>query len=674
MSPRAERILAAVFVLFALVAVLVTTDHRLRYLERANELGIGGAAAAGRAERVRPLLPAPYADGFMWLTGARELVASGRARLHWTTSDNAPLGRPMHWSSLNFWWLLALGAVGRVATGAPFAIAVEEAAPYAGPALLALALPLLAWMAARRAGAWGALVVALALAGAFPLAECFYAGNVDHHGMIAAAVMATGLALAAAGGGWVTAGDEPRARRWIVASGIAAAIGLWLSAVSLVVVIASTGLGAAASALLWRGANGAGVRADGSAEPAALAPWPDGWRLWGWAGGVASLAFYLIEYFPGAMGMRLEVNHPLYAIAFIGGGELLCALWRWRRDGTLARADVARTAVATIAVAALPAAVVAGGSSWYALRDPLLWGLHQDIEEFRSLGDLITRTGGVLPALSPLPLVLVAGVLLAADRSRRPAERSLLLVALGPALALLLLALWQTRWIGLWLATLAVLGVTAIGLLVHGRPGRPASSSSFASRWQSTIWVTLLVPLALELYGTFEMVASAAAQAESRAFVPDDLLAALIRDMAIVIAEDPAAPARPIVLASPDVSVVLAYCADIRTIGTLYWENRPGLQAAVEMFAAPTAEEARALLRARQVSHVLLLSERGFIGTSYKLVHGHLDQEAARNTFFGRLIYGGETPPTWLRPLPYQLPIARLGDRPLHAILLAVAP
>jgi hypothetical protein len=71
---------------------------------------------------------------------------------------------------------------------------------------------------------------------------------------------------------------------------------------------------------------------------------------------------------------------------------------------------------------------------------------------------------------------------------------------------------------------------------------------------------------------------------------------------------------------------------------------------------------------------VLLLSERDFIGTSYKLVHGRLDQEAARNTFFGRILYAGEAPPAWLRPLPYTLPIARLGERPLRAMILEVAP
>ena len=74
MSPRAGRMLAALFVALALVAILVSTTHRLRYLERANALGIGGAAASGRGERVHRLLPAPYTDGYMWLNAVGQAV------------------------------------------------------------------------------------------------------------------------------------------------------------------------------------------------------------------------------------------------------------------------------------------------------------------------------------------------------------------------------------------------------------------------------------------------------------------------------------------------------------------------------------------------------------------------------------------------------------------------
>ncbi len=677
--------LAVAGVLFALVITFATTTHRLRYLSRVNALGAGSLPASSLTLPVRPILPAPYLDGYAWVTLARHMAESGRTRIHWTDDDNAPDGRRVDWSSLYAWWLLALGA----ATGQGDLLAVARAAPLAGPVLLAVLLPLLAWFAYRGSGAAGALVIALSLAGAFPLAESFFAGNVDHHGLVVAAVMATGLALAAAGGGWIGGGDATRrtARRWMIVSGVAAAVGLWVSAVTLAVVLAGIGLGALASALL--------ARSPQAALETSITPWPEAWRVWGWSGAMASLAFYLIEYFPGDLGMHLEVNHPLYALAFAGGGELLTGWWRWVRDRRLTGGDLFRTSAGAIAVSLLPVAIIVAGPSWYALRDPFLWSLHQDIEEFRPLITLFAeaRTGVLFAALSPLPLVLFAAVLLfrgghpgahgdqaASDKLDPPAgdpvrARAQLTLGLGPALLLGVLALWQLRWVGIWLAALAVLGSVVAGELApwSGRRRAPTRARTRAA-------IALAVPLVLLVAGAFDIVSSASAQARGRAFVPDDIVSALLRDMALVIAPAPDAQGgdtdhgRPIVLASPDATVALTYFADLRGIGTLYWENLPGLRSSAEMFATSSADSARALLASRQVTHVVLLSERSFIGTYYRLIHGRLDVDAARSTLFGRILFAGEAPPPWLRPIPYRLPIDRLGDRPLRAVLLEVTP
>ncbi len=53
---------------------------------------------------------------------------------------------------------------------------------------------------------------------------------------------------------------------------------------------------------------------------------PTLWRVWGCAAGLASLFFYLLEYAPAHFTMRLEVNHPLYALALFGAGDVLCRL------------------------------------------------------------------------------------------------------------------------------------------------------------------------------------------------------------------------------------------------------------------------------------------------------------------------------------------------------------
>ena len=109
------------------------------------------------------------------------------------------------------------------------------------------------------------------------------------------------------------------ARRWFIASGLAGAVGLWVSAAAMVPVLVGIGL----SVLI--------IFAALPRPRPARAPWvcePSLFRSWGIAGAVGSLCIYLVEYFPYHVGVRLEVNHPLYALAFFGGGDLLARLGR----------------------------------------------------------------------------------------------------------------------------------------------------------------------------------------------------------------------------------------------------------------------------------------------------------------------------------------------------------
>src|SRR5256885_15769929 len=54
------------------------------------------------------------------------------------------------------------------------------------------------------------------------------------------------------------------------------------------------------------------------------------WRAWAFGGAVTSLAAYLIEYFPSHLGSwELRAIHPLYGLAWLGGGELLARTTAW---------------------------------------------------------------------------------------------------------------------------------------------------------------------------------------------------------------------------------------------------------------------------------------------------------------------------------------------------------
>ena len=182
--------------------------------------------------------------------------------------------------------------------------------------------------------------------------------------------------------GWL---PSPRqARNWFIASGIAGGVGLWVSTASEAPVLAEVGLGALlATGLLARGAKkDSPVQAD-----------PSLWRVWGWSGAATSIFFYLLEYFPSHMGMRLEVNHPLYAFAWAGGGEILFRLCRWWGGGKLAErpADWAWLGGSAFAVVIVPAIiyVFADKVFWIASWTPnsrFLFIFHEDyIAEFKDM-------------------------------------------------------------------------------------------------------------------------------------------------------------------------------------------------------------------------------------------------------------------------------------------------
>ena len=116
---------------------------------------------------------------------------------------------------------------------------------------------------------------------------------------------------------------------------------------------------------------------------------PGTWFLWGLSGCLASIGFYLLEYFPSHMGWRLEVNHPLYAVAWLGGGWILDQAAAWRPPGRFPARGFGgflRMLLALVACAAPLAAILYAGDRVYWVSDKFLLSLHKEyILEFQSL-------------------------------------------------------------------------------------------------------------------------------------------------------------------------------------------------------------------------------------------------------------------------------------------------
>lgn len=620
------------------------------------------AMAEGEGRGIGGDLPVVYNDfdGYYYTAFAREMVERGTFRVRWTRLDNAPEGRAVHWSSLFSWWLLCLARVHGWFTGISVAAAVPRVAYYANPLLLGLVLVLAGWAVWRRAGGGAAALFVLAL-GAFPeTLQAFSYGRPDHHGLHLAFALGLLLCLVLGGGGWVRKeergageGEEgfllPRAeaRRWFRTSGVLGGLGLWTGATQGSMVLFAAGLGGLAGIFLFVPGSGAADRRGGGTAGAPTRYDPSLWRTWARTGALVSLSAYAVEYFPGHLGLRLEVNHPLHALAWFCGGELLY-LAAARRIG--ARPSNLRTllpgACALAGLCLLPAAVFLGPSSWFLVKDPAMLRLHERIGEFApfaahpAAGDpaALFRLFGVF--LLAIPLACLAACSPSLDRARR----GIALLPL-PAAALIFAAfLLQERWIGYFhCAALAVLA--ALFLLVRGeRPFRRRALRFPAA----ALMLLLLLQVGASWAWTGRRVFAGAPPSKGLVLAYD----AAVYDAARRITRD--AAGRPaVVMCGPYAGSRLHFFSPCRTIPSLYWENLEGVRAAAAFFTdrGAAAERARRIARERGIDYVLADRDRDFVTLEGYVAHGEGSLRRLRDTLAFRLALGKDARPVWLEPV-----------------------
>lgn len=372
------------------------------------------------------ILPYTGMDGYHWVMQTQAALAKGEERVRWVDYDNynnRTNGREVHWSSSFRWWVEFLAWVEHVYGGTPMPIAVEQVMPFANTLLIALLLIPLAPFVTRRCGNGPGSLMILGMGAILPLYESFAEGKSDHHGLAALTNMLTLLFVLAGGAGWVrtvpAAGlaetspflawlpERAQAKHWFIASGIVGGIGLWVSTASEAPVLAEVGM----AALVATGWLGYGTKPEEGAKPD-----PSLWRVWGWAGAATSVFFYFLEYFPAHFGLRLEVNHPLYAAAWAGGGEIIYRICRWWSGGRLAecRKDWVWLALSVLGVCTAPFLILFFADKVFWVKDRFLFLFHEDyIAEFKDLRrylDPMYTTGSskyMLAVLNPLFLLTV---------------------------------------------------------------------------------------------------------------------------------------------------------------------------------------------------------------------------------------------------------------------------
>jgi tetratricopeptide (TPR) repeat protein len=608
----------------------------------------GQSARASKLARPDVQITLPYqqirpeftVDGHMWIRYAVRLLEGEGPQLRTTDVDNAPHGREVHWNSGYAWWL-ALGGWGwHHATGLPLTSATERAAMWINaPLLIGFSLLFAIW-AARRAGVVSGWIVGSALVVSPVLYEGFWPGYADHHGITLAAILGLVLGGFWMRGGWLSGADPTAEARAISAArgaGFWGGVAMWISAASAIPAIGLVAVSAVVATLLTRRKLAASDEF-----------YPSVWRAWGRTGALTSLGFYLLEYFPAHLGWRLEVNHPLYALAWLAGAELVCRvmpiLVHGGRGGAWKQLGV--TASWALPVALAPAvAVIIWQSRVFLPVDPFMAGLHKTIVEF--LPQLF-RLGqdGLLPHLHTLVIAPIIYLLGLAGWWVRGVDRWALGFALSMALPLHALGFYQSRW-----AMSAAPGQVLILVVVFA--ALPKIPGLMRGRWRLP---AASAAIAVIVFGpaVYLRARDAYTYATVEGITAGDARQLLYREVAQVIRESQ--PQGDVVLfGSPNTSVNVAFFGDFKSLGTLYWENLDGLKAAAEISAARTEEEAARLIKARGVTHLAFFRDGNYILEYAILLNDGSTVEEAQQTFGYRLL-GARVVPVWLEALPYAAP------------------
>jgi hypothetical protein len=611
---------------------------------------IGRSVNGTRVESL--CLPSSSVDAHWWILHAERMLRDGGWRIRSTDLDNAPSGREVHWSSLLLWMLAAGASLVALFNGQPPAENVAEVALYIGPVAMVWSLILLAGLAWRAFGRTAALVLSCAFLTSPYIYRTFHAGEADHHGLVLVFCMASAIALlgghekntvtapAKRGGRKMSRNARAQGLGWFWLAGAFGAAALWVSAATAIPFLAGCGLGGVASAACSR-------KWGGIAFP------HRGWLVWGVAGGIASLGFYAMEYFPANARWRLEVNHPLYAFAWACGGFLVSRITSMLGGGRFfQKGFVDRWLVAiALAVAMIPVALIIFiPENVFWVRNRFLLALHKEhILEFQSFLQMLGTAKGL-----PLWLfdytwtffALFGAFILGA---RKPSSMAGIIWIVVPALAMQALAFQQVRWgtaaAGFWV-------VVAIALIVASRHLDSRTTLRLTVAATACAWIATVFAMAPRL------VSSVVRYEEClRAPLKEDVgNGLLLRDIAHrLIRSGVTAP--PVVLTGPNSSTLLAYFGNIRTLGTLYWENNRGLHRAARIFASKDENEAKQRILEEGVTHIVIPSWENFgsaYARLYSLVDPSVDPELGAPFF--KAIVEDQLTPKWLRPFAYPIP------------------
>ncbi|MFZ4776817.1 MAG: tetratricopeptide repeat protein [Terrimicrobiaceae bacterium] len=611
-------------------------------------------------------------DGYTWDRHAEHIGENGEWRLRHTDFDNAPKGRDqMAWNSAFAWYLRGMGEIYRSLTGDSLRNSIFRMSIWANPILLVLALGIFSTLSARRFGPLCGAVIALGMVAVPTFYEGFMPAYPDHHGLIAFTILGMLFGIAWAGAGWVQApgGTDfvpphsfKQAKHGMVFSAVCGAAGLWISPLSAAMVLGAIG----AAALLATFIYGRPSKRNGF-----LQFHPELWKIWGVWGAGGSIFFYLLEYFPFNMGLHLEVNHPLYSLAWLGGAWTISLMGAYfSKLGSESNLFPWQKLVWPIAACALlPAVVLVGGTAVYSIMDPFLWHLHQNIAEFLPLM-LRIKLGGLswLMAFGWFPVfIAVALVLQFSSRTGRGTKAVLIFLSI-PIFLITALQFYQVRW-GMLAGPLYI----ALAGIVVPQVWKLIPRATLPRFLAAAILIFLgYIFIQPSFSNTFGIVWSQFRSGDKISITAGQGLAMLHRKMARAIL-DSAGNTPVVLLSSPNSSCLLSAIAGFKTLGTLYWDNVEGLKAAAAGLNAQSDDEALAFIKKHGITHVSLMTWENFVEPFFHILYPKPVPGKVLDQSFGKRALADRQIPVWARPLVFP-PNDLTKGLQQQVLMLQVAP
>jgi len=346
--------------------------------------------------------------------------------------------------------------------------------------------------------------------------------------------------------------------------------------------------------------------------------------------------------------MRLEVNHPLYALSWICGAESIvkiCKIHERRKTRKPYYQYCFQLFFLIIGIALLPVAIIYGSDNWHMIHDQYMMRVHDQILEFLPPYDK-RLPFGLIPLIinfGLFPLSLLAAIALIFSRSIQSPQKIILVQLLVPTIFLGVLYAQQNRWSGLFATSLIILALTVFSAFISLHPKRKVLSIIAAS-------AILLFLVPGNYFYIKDSYAGTRIDRVNRRF---KMLAQsfLAREIALSL-YDLSKKKEIRIMAENSYAPMLAYFGVGRSVGSLYWPNQDGVLDTAMFYADLGDKKALEIAKKRGLTHAVFELSPDAAERFAWTLYGTEEPDIVEKTLAYRISKNPTTPPEWLTPVP----------------------